>query len=136
MNRRPLSPNGNNQPRMKGIIVTDYLYRVRITAYPEGACVLGQFFLPEDEKWYWMPAAGWAPPGWTPSSRYRNTLGGTDFSWPSTKTVYRSLGAARRRARLLESFGASVVIDRSAEIIWPPGAPIKARPSELIEVPQ
>lgn len=116
--------------------MTDYLYRVRIIAYPEGARVLGQFFLPEDQKWYWMPLVGWAPPGWTSSSRYRNTLGGKDFSWPSTNTVYRSLGAARRRARLLESFGASVVIDRSAEIIWPSSAQIKARPGDLIEVHQ
>lgn len=99
--------------------MADYLYRVRITAYPEGACVLTQPFGPQSDKWYWIPVSGWAPPGWTPSTRYRNSLGGEAFRWPSTKTCYRTVAAARRRARLLESFGASVVIDRSNALVWP-----------------
>jgi len=114
--------------------VTDCLYRVRITSYPHGACILMQPFLPQSDKWSWMPVSDWAPPRWTPSARYRNTTGGTRFSWPSTNTWYRTRSAALRRARLLESFGASVVIDRSDAIIWPDNPPIGARPGDLVEV--
>lgn len=115
--------------------MASYLYRVRITAYPHGACVLLQPFLPQSEKWYWLPVAGWEPPGWTPSARYRNTVGGTQFGWPSTNAWYRTRSAALRRARLLESFGAAVVIDRSDEITWPSTPHIVGSRGQVIEVP-
>ena len=116
--------------------MTDHLYRVRITSYPKGSHVLEQECLPEDRDWYWVQVSDWSPPGWTPSHRYGSTVGGTRFSWPSDYTVYRTRAAALRRARLLESFGAEVVIQTSSEINWPPPPPFKVRPGDLIEVSQ
>ena len=130
-----LNPRRHIDGPTKGIyIVTNHVYRVRITAYPHGACVLTQPFLPCSDKWYWMPVAGWEPPGWTPSPRYRNTVGGHRFSWPNTNTVFHTRAAAVRRARLIESFGASVVIYQSEEITWPSTPHMIGSRSTVIEV--
>jgi len=51
--------------------MTDYLYRVRITDYPEGAVESDGH--PDDEGM--VPVPGWAPPGWTPVGNYVQILG-------------------------------------------------------------
>lgn len=94
--------------------MSDYLYRVRVTEYPEGA------FEPEypgsDDM---VPVPGWAPPGWQPEGRYIQILGTKDFIWPVTNKEYRSRSTARKRADLLERYGATVVVERSSRITWP-----------------
>ncbi len=117
--------------------MADYLYRVRITAYPNGACVSTLRFAPEANEWHWhdVPVAGWSPRGWTPSPRYRNTIGGDRFSWPDTSKVFRTRAAAVRRARLIESFGASVIIERSREIVWPEVPHMVGSRSAVIDAP-
>jgi hypothetical protein len=95
--------------------MTDYLYRVRITDYPEGAVESDGH--PDDEGM--VPVPGWAPPGWKPVGNYVQILGTEQFIWPTTKADYRSRSTAKKRAQLLESFGATVVIERSSRITWP-----------------
>jgi hypothetical protein len=74
--------------------VTDYLYRVRITNYPDGAVESDEH--PDDERM--VPVSGWAPPGWKPEGNYVQILGTEHFVWPTTKTEYRS--ARRPRSAL------------------------------------
>lgn len=42
-----------------------------------------------------------------------------DFVWPVTNRVYGSQSTARKRAKLLESYGATAVVERSNRIVWP-----------------
>lgn len=98
----------------------DYLYRVRVLKYPAGAFepvgpVDPEF--PEDNEW--VPVPGWAPPGWRPEGRYVELLGTSEFVWPVTNKVYQSRTTAKKRADLLESYGATAVVERSSRIIWP-----------------
>lgn len=125
LTRKPKPPA--ELAKRKELVMTDRLYRVRITSYPQGSYSLMVLVLPEGLQSHWVPASGWAPPGWTPSATYQKTYG-HKFVWPSTNTLYHTLSSARRRARLLESYGASVAIDTSSEISWPPSPPIEAQP--------
>ncbi|AJA43347.1 hypothetical protein VC60_gp46 [Mycobacterium phage Sbash] len=92
----------------------DYLYRVRVISYPAGSheCVN-----PEEDLW--APVPGWAPPGWRPEGRYVEMLGTSEFVWPVTNKVYGSQSTAKKRADLLESYGATVVVERSSRVVWP-----------------
>lgn len=88
-----------------------YLYRVRVTAWPPGshrrtACGLA-------------PVQGWTPPGWRPTPEYIERLGTCDFVWPTTTHVWASRTSAKKRADLIASFGATTVIERSSRITWP-----------------
>jgi hypothetical protein len=92
----------------------DYLYRVRVTRYPDGA------FQPIDpEGEVWMPVSGWRPPGWRPAGNYTEIMGTDEFVWPVTNKVYASRSTAVTRAKLLESYGATAVVERSNRITWP-----------------
>ncbi|QNJ91187.1 hypothetical protein HZU40_23630 [Mycolicibacterium fluoranthenivorans] len=67
----------------------------------------------------WVPVPGWAPPGWEPDEQYVRRNRTSEFRWPSTDYWYRSRSGARRRARLIESYGATVTIEESQPILWP-----------------
>lgn len=98
----------------------EYLYRVRVTRYPDGAF---QPIMPIDpdypEDAEWAPVPGWEPPGWRPEGKYVEIMGTSEFVWPVTNKVYGSRSTAKKRADLLESFGAAAVIQRSSRISWP-----------------
>lgn len=92
----------------------DYLYRVRVVRYPDGA------FEPVDpEGEIWLPVPGWRPPGWRPVGNYIQIMGTDEFVWPVTHHTYGSRSTAVKRAKLLESYGATVVVERSSRITWP-----------------
>ncbi|SKI83571.1 gp49 [Mycobacteroides abscessus subsp. massiliense] len=93
----------------------DYLYRVRVVSYPSGShqqVVYGGEIHTE-------PVPGWRPPGWRPVGRYVEMLNTDEFVWPVTHHTYGSRSTAKKRADLLESYGATVVIERSSRITWP-----------------
>ncbi|MEW2484098.1 hypothetical protein AB0876_31380 [Mycobacterium sp. NPDC049093] len=98
--------------------MTDHLYRVRVIKFPEGSTE-PVYYPGEEEPDHWVPVPGWAPPGWKPEGNYIKLVGTDQFVWPSTRQVYRSRSTAKRRAELLESLGATVVIERSNKIVWP-----------------
>ncbi|OBY30501.1 hypothetical protein [Mycolicibacter kumamotonensis] len=98
--------------------MTDYLYRVRITAYPDGA-LRPVHYLGSEEVAFLQPVPGWSPPGWKPEGNYIKMLGTSEFVWPTTNKIYRSRSTAKKRAELLESFGATAAIERSSKITWP-----------------
>lgn len=98
----------------------DYLYRVRVTRYPDGAFEPVSPVDPEfPEDTMWDPVPGWAPPGWRPAGDYAQIMGTTEFVWPVTNKVYGTRSTAKKRADLLESFGATAVVERSSRITWP-----------------
>lgn len=91
----------------------DYLYRVKVTGYPDGSHEM----LPDGEVW--RPTPGWHPPGWRPIGQYTEIMGTAEFVWPVTNKVYASRATAKKRADLLESYGATAVVERSSRITWP-----------------
>lgn len=92
-----------------------YLYRVRIVSYPDGSHEEADY---GGEVWS-EPVPGWRPPGWRPAGRYTEIMGTDEFVWPVTTQVYGSRSTAKKRADLLESFGARAVVERSSQITWP-----------------
>lgn len=98
------------------------LYRVRVDSYPAGA-----FYQPNPEvDDYWEPTPGWTPPGWRPEGRYVEIMGTSEFVWPVTNKVYQSRSTAKKRADLLERYGAKAEVERSSRITWPDSeSPIK-----------
>lgn len=92
----------------------EYLYRVRVTSYPEGA-----FECIDADTDTWIPTPGWQPPGWRPVGNYTEIMGTHEFVWPVTNKVYASRTAAKKRAALLESYGATAIVERSNRIVWP-----------------
>ena len=96
-----------------------YLYRVRVLAYPEGSHRPSEY---DDDLL--EPVEGWSPPGWRPEGRYVELLGTSDFVWPVANKTYHSRSTAKKRADLLESYGATAVVERSSRIEWPEGAPL------------
>jgi hypothetical protein len=108
----------------------EWLYRVRITDFPEGALTRiadAHGSAPDkwsDDEWdewsdVWILTPGWRPPGWQPEGNYVQIMGTDEFVWPVTNKVYGSRSTAKKRADLLESYGAKVVIERSSRITWP-----------------
>lgn len=98
----------------------NYLYRVRITSYPQGAFEpVGPIDSEHPEDAVWEPVPGWAPAGWRPEGRYVEIMGTSEFVWPVTSHVYGSRSTAKKRADLLESYGATAVVEQSSRIEWP-----------------
>ena len=93
----------------------DYLYRVRVLTYPAGSHHEVDY---GGELWT-EPVPGWQPPGWRPFGQYTQMLGTEQFVWPVTNKVYGSRATAKKRADLLESYGATAVVERSSRITWP-----------------
>ncbi|RIQ99330.1 hypothetical protein D2E40_17115 [Mycobacteroides abscessus] len=98
----------------------EFLYRVRVIRYPDGAWMPYTPIdpaCPEDAEW--MPTPGWHPPGWRPSGNYTQIMGTDEFVWPVTNKVYRTYKTAKQRATLLESYGATAIVEQSSRITWP-----------------
>lgn len=93
----------------------DFLYRVRVTSYPDGSWE--QIGDPEADMW--IPTPGWRPPGWRPVGNYTQIMGTDEFVWPVTNQVYGSRSTATKRKKLLESYGATAVVEQSSRIVWP-----------------
>lgn len=74
-----------------------YVYRL-VVEYPEGS-----------QRW------GWAPDGWEKPEWDGNPDADLSFRWPQVRMCL-SAGTAKRRAKLLESYGAKVLIERSAPV--------------------
>jgi len=103
--------------------MNENLWRVRITEYPVGS--VEPVYRPgEDDHVQWVPVRGWAPPGWQPTAAYIREFGTAEFVWPSTLKIYRSHSGAKKRAKLLKSFGATVLIERSTTL-WLEVHPIR-----------
>ncbi|GJO50152.1 hypothetical protein [Mycobacterium marinum] len=98
----------------------DYLYRVRVVRYPDGAFQhIGPIDREHPEDSIWEPVPGWRPPGWRPVGNYTQIMGTDEFVWPVTNKVYGSRSTAQKRADLLESYGATAIVERSSRISWP-----------------
>ena len=94
-----------------------YLYRVQIIAYPEGALKPSPY-CPD----YSYPDPNWAPEGWNPDEEWIERFGrdtGSRFFWPKTDREFKSRSSAARLKKLVESYGAKAIIQRSAPIVWP-----------------
>lgn len=91
-----------------------YLYRIRFTSYPEGAWITEVI---DGEEYSWINES-WTPPGWDPGPEWVERYG-NGFFWPSVKREYKSLSSAKSRVKLIESFGATAVVERSSRITWP-----------------
>ncbi|NEW33795.1 hypothetical protein GV791_14650 [Nocardia cyriacigeorgica] len=97
--------------------MNQYLYRVQIIEYPEGALIVDEH---EPDAMNLNP--DWQPPGWDPSPEWVERFGGVTggaFFWPKTDREYRSRSSAVKLRRLVESYGATAIVQRSAPIIWP-----------------
>lgn len=94
--------------------MSDYLYRVVIVEMPEGA-------LTSDRVYPDMLVINpdWAPKGWDPDELWIGRFGTDDFFWPSTAREYKSRSGAMARKRLIESYGAKCIVQRSSRIEWP-----------------
>lgn len=96
-----------------------HIYRVEITAYPAEACALIKDYgdgaagevpiTPPVDGMVGLLTDDWEPDDWDSAD------GG--FYWPSTNRVYRSRSAAKARARLIESYGATTRILVSP-VVW------------------
>ncbi|MGW5518466.1 hypothetical protein [Nocardia africana] len=88
-----------------------YLYRVQIVAYPEGSW--------NDDEYGSYKNPEWEPEGWDPDDEYIDRFGSSQFFWPKTNRDWKSRSSALKRKRLVESYGATAIIQRSSEIVWP-----------------
>lgn len=94
-----------------------HLYRVVVTKMPEGSHWESET---PDGELIGGPVEGWAPAGWKPEGRYVEMLGTTEFIWPAwMNRDWKSRSTATKRAKLLRSFGAECVVQRSSPITWP-----------------
>jgi hypothetical protein len=89
-----------------------YLYRVQIVEYPEGA-------IEDQGEHYTTFASDWEPEDWKPSHQYIETFGTSKFIWPTTYKEWKSRSSAVKRKELIESYGAKAIIQRSSRIVWP-----------------
>ena len=93
------------------------LYQVEILALPEGA----RQYDPFDSDLYDVDP-GWVPDGWLEDEDERREwvarYGDARFFWPSTRKLYQSRSGAEARAALIRSYGATVEVVESDEIVW------------------
>ena len=93
------------------------LYKVNITSYPMGALLDD----PRNVE-YSIDNPDWTPAGWLEDGLARaewiKRHGDTRFFWPSTKRLYQSRSGAEARAALIRSYGATVDVIESDEIVW------------------
>lgn len=91
-----------------------YLYRVQVIEYP------GESWIETEHGSY--PNPDWQPEGWAPDEEWIERFGhvtGARFFWPTTEKEWKSRSSAARRKNLIESYGATCIIQRSAPIAWP-----------------
>lgn len=84
-----------------------HVFRVHVLQYPAGS-----------------REPGWHPGGdWSLTTDFTRVLGCRRFAWPSTRRTFINGDRARAHARLLESFGAQVEVQRSRPVEWDSPAP-------------
>jgi hypothetical protein len=95
------------------------LYRLEVT-YPEAAMIKREGNVPEADAGdtYYGLNPDWAPTGWEPTAEWVERFKTTEFFWPNARKLYLSRSGARTRAKLLESFGATVDIRRTEPVQW------------------
>lgn len=98
--------------------------------YPPGSIVYRPLMDGCPAEWWFNP--DWKPTGWVPDDDYIAEFGTVKFVWPKARRIYVSRTAAQRRARLLESYGATVRILRSPCIEWEE-APRRKKPARTLE---
>ncbi len=110
------------------------LFKIQIIAYPTAALLLDETapageFSGLDESW--------TPPNWLADNRDRDEWvdhhGDTRFFWPATGRLYQSRSGATARARLIESYGATVEVIESEPIVWLTPEVRRARRIETLE---
>lgn len=105
------------------------LYKVEITNYPAEALIQTEDGPIVDEAW--------APANWLADDDERAAWverhGDTRFFWPATWRLYRSRSGAKDRARLIESYGATVDVVESEPIVWLTPEIRRARRIEALE---
>ncbi len=94
--------------------MSDYLYRVVIVEYPKGALV-PSYHYPD----HLIENPDWAPEGWEPDELWIERFVTDHFFWPSTSKEYKSRSGAMARKKLIESYGAKCIVQRSSRIEWP-----------------
>ncbi len=94
--------------------MSDYLYRVVIIEYPKGALIPSSY---DSDTLYEDPE--WEPEGWDPDETWIERFGSERFFWPSTAKEYKSRSGAMERKKLVESYGAKCIVQRSSRILWP-----------------
>ncbi|MDH6279482.1 hypothetical protein [Prescottella agglutinans] len=95
--------------------MNDYLYRVEIVEMPAGS--FWEETLPDSEVVGGL-VEDWEPEGWAPDPEWAERHG-RQFFWPTTNKEYKSRSSAMDRKRLIESYGAKCIVQRSAPIVWP-----------------
>ena len=105
------------------------LYKVEVTDYPAEALMQTEDGPIVDESW--------APVNWLADDDERSAWierhGDTRFFWPATGRLYQSRSGAQTRARLIESYGATVDVIESEPIIWLTPEVRRARRIEALE---
>lgn len=96
--------------------MSEYLWRVQIVGMPEDALLS---YTTSDGETDTFLDDEWSPDGWAPTAEYVERMGTGRFIWPTTNKTWKSRSSAAERARLLESFGATVVVQRSGPVVWP-----------------
>lgn len=85
----------------------DYVWAVQVTAMPEGSVLEDGSFNP-----------GWQPENWGEERASLKRAGimrpsETEFFWPAMDKVYMARSTAKKRADLLERYGAKATVVRS-----------------------
>lgn len=96
--------------------MSNYLWRVQIVGMPDDALL--SYTTSDGETEFYINDE-WSPDGWEPDAEYVERMGTHRFVWPTTNKTWKSRSSAVERARLLESFGATVVVQRSGPVVWP-----------------
>ena len=110
------------------------LYKVEITALPAAAMRRDESDPTGDTL---VIDETWAPHDWLADDDQRSAWierhGDTRFFWPATGRLYQSRSGAQARARLIESYGATVAVVESELIVWLTPEVRRARRIEALE---
>jgi hypothetical protein len=95
------------------------LFRLEVT-YPEVAMIELEGHYPDadPEDTYYGLNPDWKPDGWVAPEWWIRRFKTDAFFWPNSRKLYYSRSGARKRAQLLESYGATVVIRRTEPVRW------------------
>ena len=100
--------------------MTDYYYRVQITAQPEWEeriCFNTYKHGPHAGERYYTEEM--CPVGWEPNDDYIKQFGTSKWIEPNLDRAWRSRSSAAIRRDILEAAGYKAIIQRSAPIQWP-----------------
>lgn len=86
--------------------ITGPVFRLVVEAWPPGS----------RDPATGYPVLGWEPEGWN-GDKWSDPEEG--FTWPRHDRRYLSSSGAHGRAKLLRSYGATVRVEESADLVWP-----------------